>query len=48
MKELQMGHQSTDTRDTQDTMNSPQRTQQAHESNTGAWADCMLVSSCKP
>ena len=43
-----MRHQSTDTRDTQDTMKPPQRTQQAHESAPGTWADCMLASRCSP
>ena len=42
------GHQSTDTKDTQDTTKSPQHTQQAHEFAPGTLADCMLASSCSP
>ena len=43
-----MRHESTDTRDTQDTRKSPQHTQQAHEFAPGTQADCMLASSCSP
>ena len=43
-----MGHESTDTKDTQDTTKSPQHTQQAHEFAAGTRADCMLASSCSP
>ena len=43
-----MGHQCTDTRDTQDTTKSPLHPQQATESAPGTQADCMFASSCSP
>ncbi len=43
-----MRHESTDTRDTQDTTITPAYSVQVHDSAPGTRADCMLASSCSP